>query len=100
MPPRKKAVPKAKSTCRLACCSVTDETKAAIAASVAQGRNRSMFDTDDPTDLDRFHGAQCRCGVPRKPSGLAKHVEDDGLCVVHPDQPVQPWTRGAGNGTS
>lgn len=57
-----------------------------------------MFETDDQALMDRFYGVQCRCGVPRKPSGIAKHVEDDGMCFVHPDAPPQPWARGAGGG--
>lgn len=36
----------------------------------------------------------CRCGVLRKPPGLAKHIDDDGLCVVHPDKPPQPYVPG------
>lgn len=99
MPPRRKAAPresKAKSTCKLSCCSVSDELKASIRASAEAGRGKSMFDGgDDSTDLDRFHGAMCRCGVPRKPPGLAKHMNDDGRCAVHPDAPPQRWTRGA-----
>lgn len=70
------------------------ERVAEIRESVARGRGRSMF--DDPTpDMDRFHGPMCRCGVPRKPSGISKHVDDDGLCTVHPDGAPQPWVRGA-----
>jgi hypothetical protein len=69
-----------------------------IRQSIEEGRGRSMFDTDDPTDLDRFHGAMCRCGVPRKPAGISRHVADDGLCTVHPDRPAQPWVLGADPG--
>ncbi|MCX4912855.1 hypothetical protein [Streptomyces sp. NBC_00687] len=36
----------------------------------------------------------CRCGVLRKPQGLAKYIDDDGLCVVHPDKPPQPYVPG------
>jgi len=95
MPPRKRAASKAKSQCKLSCCTVTPEVKAAIAASVAEGRGKSMF-----SDENNLFGPNCRCGVPRKPPGIMKHVDDDGLCVVHPDLPPQPWTRGADRGTS
>jgi len=80
----------AKNQCKLHCCAVSDSVKAAIRASVAEGRGKSMFDTDS-----KLFGPNCRCGVPRKPPGIMKHVDDDGLCVVHPDMPPQPWTRGA-----
>lgn len=82
---------KAKSQCKLSCCTVSDEVKARIKESVEAGRGKSMFDSET-----QRHGAMCRCGVPRKPPGIMKHVNDDGLCVVHPDKPPQPWTRGAG----
>jgi len=61
-----------------------------VRASVAAGRGKSMFD-DPPAS----HGAMCRCGVPRKPAGISRHVNDDGLCTVHPDRPPQPWVLGA-----
>lgn len=61
-----------------------------IRKSVEAGRGKSMFDGEIAS-----HGPQCRCGVPRKPPGISRHVNDDGLCVVHPDRPPQPWTRGA-----
>lgn len=60
-----------------------------IRDSVEQGRGKSMFDQES-----RMFGPNCRCGVPRKPPGIMKYVDDDGLCVVHPDKPPQPWTRG------
>lgn len=44
----------------------------------------------------RSLGPTCRCGVRRKPAGLAKHVIDDGLCVVHPERPPQPYVPGVG----
>lgn len=67
---------------------------AEIRESVAASRGRSMF--ADPTpDMDRFHGAMCRCGVHRKPKGLAVHSADDGLCTVHPERQPQPYVRGA-----
>jgi hypothetical protein len=69
---------------------LSEERKAEIRASADETRGRSMFDGETPG-----FGPQCRCGVPRKPPGLAKHVQDDGMCVVHPDKPPQPWTRGA-----
>jgi hypothetical protein len=93
MPPRKRSAPresKAKSQCKLHCCAVSDETAARIRASVEKGRGKSMF-PDDPAEGMPMFGPQCRCGVPRKPPGA---VNDDGLCVVHPDRPPQPWTRG------
>lgn len=62
-----------------------------IRASVADGRGKSMF--DDAVGVS--HGPMCRCGVPRKPPGISKHVSDDGRCTVHPDRAPQPWTRGA-----
>lgn len=40
-------------------------------------------------------GPTCRCGVPRKPSGLSKHVNDDGKCTVHPNKPPEPYVPGA-----
>lgn len=88
----------AKNTCKLSCCQVSEERKAEIRASAEATRGRSMFDPADGVtdDLDRFHGAQCRCGVPRKPPGISRHVNDDGLCVVHPEVPPQKWVRGAG----
>lgn len=95
MPPRKKAASKAKSTCKMSCCTVSPETRERIRLSVEEGRGKSMFPSDPAEDMPLF-GAQCRCGVPRKPGNISKHVNDDGLCIVHPDQPVQPWTRGAG----
>lgn len=74
---------------------ITAERLEEIRASAADGRGRSMF--DDPTpEMDRLHGPMCRCGVPRKPAGTSKHVDDDGKCTVHPDAPAQPWVRGAG----
>lgn len=75
---------------------VSPERMAEIRASVEAGRGRSMFD-DATEDMDRFHGPMCRCGVPRKPSGISRHVNDDGLCTVHPDRPPQPWVRGVGS---
>lgn len=65
-----------------------------VRASVAESRGRSMFDDPDGS-LDRMHGPMCRCGVPRKPPGTSRHVNDDGRCAVHPDRGPQPWTRGA-----
>lgn len=74
---------------------ISEERLKEIAASAHSGRGKSMF--DNPTDdMNRFHRSTCRCGVPRKPPGISKHVDDDGLCTVHPDRPPQPWTRGAG----
>lgn len=68
---------------------------AEIRESVAAGRGKSMF--ADPTpEMNRMHGAMCRCGVHRKPSGLARHVIDDGKCTVHPDGVPEPYVRGAG----
>ncbi len=73
-----------------------EEMIARIRVSIAEGRGKSMFDIEDSSNLDRFHGAMCRCGIPRKPAGISRHVDDDGLCVVHPDRPAQPYVRGAG----
>jgi hypothetical protein len=73
-----------------------EEMAKRIRVSVEEGRGKSMFDVDDSTDMDRMHGPMCRCGVPRKPPGISKHVNDDGRCTVHPDREPQPWTRGAG----
>lgn len=74
--------------------SISPERVEEIKRSAEASRGRSMF--DDPTpDMDRFHAAMCRCGVHRKPSGLALHVVDDGLCTVHPDRPAEPYVRGA-----
>lgn len=92
MSPKPRGKPKAQ--CKLSCCTVSDETKARIKESVEATRGKSMFPDDPATPMALF-GAQCRCGVRRKPPGLAKHVTDDGLCMVHPDRPPQPWTRGA-----
>ncbi len=72
-----------------------ERVAARIRASVESGRGKSMF-PDDPAAVMPLFGAQCRCGVPRKPPGIMKHVNDDGLCIAHPDRPPQPWTRGAG----
>lgn len=92
MPPRKK--PAAKKP--VGKHPISDERIAEIRASAEASRGRSMFDPADgnTTDLDRFHGAMCRCGVDRKPPGISKHVNDDGLCTVHPDRPPQKWVRG------
>ena len=84
-----------KASCKFNCCAISDELAAQIKASADATRGKSMFDVEDATNLDRFHGAMSRCGVPRKPPGISKHMDDDGLCVVHPDNPPQPWTRGA-----
>lgn len=65
---------------------------ARVRLSVEERRGKSMFDDAN----DRMHGAMCRCGVPRKAPGISKHVNDDGLCTVHPDRPPQPWVKGAG----
>lgn len=90
----------AKNQCQLSCCSVSDELKEKIRLSAEATRGRSMFDPPGGVtdDLDRFHGAMCRCGVARKPPGISAKVNDDGLCTVHPDKPPQPWVRGAGHG--
>ncbi len=61
-----------------------------VRASVEEGRGKSMFDGE----VSSF-GPMCRCGVPRKPPGISKYINDDGLCTVHPDRPAQPWVRGA-----
>ena len=79
--------------CGMVCCSVTPERGEEIRKSAEASRGRSMFDNPTP-DMDRFHGAMCRCGVPRKASGISKHVNDDGLCTVHPDRSPQPWVEG------
>lgn len=89
MSPPKRAKPKA--TCKLSCCTVTDEVKERIRESVEAGRGKSMFDGAN----SKTHAAMCRCGVPRKPPGISKHINDDGLCPVHPEAPPQRWTRGA-----
>lgn len=73
-----------------------DEMITRVRASIEAGKGRSMFDNPTPA-MNRLHAAMCRCGVPRKPSGISKHVNDDGLCTVHPDRPAQPWVRGAGS---
>lgn len=86
----------AKNACKLSCCQVSAERKEEIRLSAEATRGKSMFDVEDSTNMDRFHGAMCRCGVDRKPPGLAKMVADDGLCTVHPDMPPQKWVRGAG----
>jgi hypothetical protein len=62
-----------------------------VRASVASGRGKSMFDGEV-----RNFGPMCRCGIRRKPSGISKHVADDGLCIVHPDKPPEPYVPGAG----
>ena len=85
----------AKDKCNFHCCTLPDDVGERIRESVEAGRGRSMFDTDDPTNLNRFHGAQCRCGVHRKPPGLALHMADDGSCPVHPDREPERWSRGA-----
>jgi hypothetical protein len=73
---------------------ISADRLAEIRLSVAESRGRSMF--ADPTpDMDRFHGAMCRCGVHRKPKGLAVHSADDGMCTVHPERQPQPYVRGA-----
>lgn len=87
MPPKRRAP--AKPKCNFHCCQLSEETVQRIKESTEAGRGRSMFD-----DAAAF-GPMCRCGVPRKPPGLAKYVKDDGMCVVHPDKPPQSWTRGA-----
>lgn len=61
-----------------------------VRRSVAEGRGKSMFD-----GAPASHGPQCRCGVPRKPPGISKHVNDDGMCIVHPEREPQPYVRGA-----
>jgi hypothetical protein len=61
-----------------------------VRASVEERRGKSMFD-----GATASHGPMCRCGVPRKPPGISKHVDDDGRCTVHPDRPPQPWVQGA-----
>lgn len=76
--------------------SLPDDVVQRIRDSVTAGRGRSMF-PEDPDEPMPMFGAQCRCGINRKPAGLAKHVQDDGLCIVHPDKPPQPWVRGAGH---
>lgn len=96
---RRAAAVAAKVQCKFACCAISDEVRERIRASVEEGRGRSMFDNPTP-EMNRMHGVQCRCGVPRKPPGISKHVDDDGLCFVHPEQPPQQWTRGAGHGDS
>lgn len=74
---------------------ISPERLEEIRLSALAGRHKSMF--DDPTpDMDRFHGPTCRCGVRRKPPGLAKHVVDDGKCVIHTDKPPEPYVPGAG----
>lgn len=80
-----------KQQCKLHCCVVSDDVGERIRASVAEGRGKSMFAEGGI----RLFGPNCRCGVPRKPPGIMRHVDDDGLCVVHPDALPQPWTRGA-----
>lgn len=76
---------------------VSAERLEEIRASVVAGRGKSMF--DDPTpEMNRLHGPMCRCGVPRKPPGISRHVNDDGRCTVHSDQPPQPWVRGVSDG--
>lgn len=78
--------------------SLPDDVVQRIRDSVIAGRGKSMF--REPGEPMPLFGAQCRCGINRKPAGLAKHVEDDGLCIVHPEKPPQPWVRGAGHGKS
>lgn len=97
MAPRKAP---AKNQCKLSCCQVSDARKEEIRLSAEATRGRSMFDPADgnTTDMDRFHGAMCRCGVDRKPPGISRMVNDDGLCTVHPDVAPQKWVRGAGHG--
>jgi len=72
------------------CCAVSSEVAERIRESVAAGRRKSMFEDVNP----RMFGIQCRCGVRRKPPGLAKHVNDDGMCPVHPEKPAQPYVPG------
>lgn len=91
---RKRAPAAKKTTCKMSCCAVSVERKAEIRELADASRGRSMF-PDDPEEPLPMFGAQCRCGVPRKPPGIMRHVDDDGRCVVHPDVPPQPWTRGA-----
>jgi hypothetical protein len=83
------------TTCKLACCALSDETVAAIRASVEASRGKSMFDSDDSTHMDRFHRSQCRCGIARRhvSQGLSKHGVDDGVCPVHPGRPM-PYIEG------
>lgn len=87
MAARKKAPTKAELEARK-----REEMILRVRASVEERRGKSMFD-----NAGASHGPMCRCGVPRKPPGISKHVNDDGRCTVHPDRPPQPWTRGAGN---
>lgn len=73
--------------------SISPERLAEIRESVEAGRHRSMF--SDPTpDMNRFHGPMCRCGVPRKPSGISRYVNDDGKCVIHAEELPEPYVRG------
>jgi hypothetical protein len=72
---------------------ISPQRLAEIRQSVEAGRGRSMFASPTP-EMNRLHGPMCRCGVHRKPSGLAREVADDGRCTVHPDAPVEPYVRG------
>jgi hypothetical protein len=72
MPPRKRAAPresKAKSTCKLHCCAISDERKAEIAASV-----------HDP--MTPNYGPACRCGLKKNPMTIGFGI-DDGSCPRH-----------------
>lgn len=72
---------------------ISPERLEEIRASVRAGQGKSMF--ADPTpEMNRLHRSMCRCGVHRKPAGLAKHVVDDGKCTVHPDELPEPYVRG------
>jgi hypothetical protein len=76
--------------CNFHCCQIPEDIGERIRESVEAGRGLSMFDQGG-----RKFGPNCRCGIHRKPPGLARHVADDGLCPVHPDREPQPWSRGA-----
>lgn len=74
--------------CTLICCSVPPDRVEEIRAGIEATRGRSMFAGSAPA-------VQCRCGVPRKPPGISKYVNDDGKCLVHPDREPERYTRGA-----
>lgn len=71
---------------------VDDDRLKEIRMSIAARHGKSMFEGAE----NRLFGPTCRCGIYRKPPGLAKHVIDDGLCTVHPEVAPQPYVPGAG----
>lgn len=63
-----------------------DVTVARIRQSIVDQRGKSMFE-----GAEGRSGPMCRCGLYRKPAGLAKHVVDDGSCPTHPGVVQRGW---------